>query len=99
MGHSNKLRFIKHNIVVSPNDFQDLAICSFRYAFNRRTYIVDDMINLLKKHKNDLDANSVHVICRDIDREVAKFEDLNSYFSHDDLSQWLKLAEMLRTGD
>jgi hypothetical protein len=83
-------------IIVQPDNFQTLAICAFRYAFNRKTYIVDDMVNLLKQHKKDLDANTIHVICRDIEREVAKFEDLNSFFSHDDLKQWIKLSEVLR---
>lgn len=87
---------MKNEITIRPDEFQTLAICAFRYAFNRRTYIVDDMINLLRRHKKDLDANTIHVICKDIDREIAKFEDLNSFFSHDDLKQWMKLAGVLR---
>lgn len=87
---------MKNEITIRPDEFQTLAISAFRYAFNRRTYIVDDMINLLRRHKKDLDANTIHVICKDIDREIAKFEDLNSFFSHDDLKQWMKLAGVLR---
>lgn len=96
MMSDKKSRFTKQNVLISPNDFQTLAIYAFRYAFGRKTYAVDEMINFLKSYKDDLDGNSVHVICRDIEREAGKFEDLNSYFSHDDLMQWLNLSKVLR---
>jgi hypothetical protein len=43
-----------------------LMLCAFRYALGRRSYIVDDMANLLIKYKSTLNVYTRVLIIKEI---------------------------------
>ncbi len=70
---------------------QDLLVCAFRYALGRRTYITATIADLLIKHKDKFDDNSIHVILRDIKRAF----ETNKYGMEMDKADWERVLDVL----
>ena len=56
-------------------ELNDLMVCAFRYALGRRSYIVAVIGEILVTHKAELSDSSKAVICRDINKAIAKNHD------------------------
>lgn len=72
---------------LKTREFNDLAICSLRYALGRRTCITATISELLVIYANDLTENSKEVIRRDI---LRAFE-TNDYGMETDKEEWEKV--------
>ncbi len=73
------------------SDFNDLAICAFRYALGRKTYITSTISYLLAQNKDGLTKSTRAVICRDILRAI-KTENAGHQC---DIESWQKLYNCL----
>lgn len=76
---------------ISQYDFNDLAVCAFRYAMGRKTYITSYIADILIKHKNDISPQYRNVITREI--ELA-FE-ANNYGMEMDKIEWERVLNEL----
>lgn len=48
------------------NELNALLVCSFRYALGRMTYIVSDIVDIIIRHKKDLQPNAKELMIREI---------------------------------
>lgn len=56
-------------INIENNDtFQNILISAFRYALGRHTYIVQDTIDFLAEHINDLSTRAIGIMRLDLKR-------------------------------
>ena len=61
-------------VVIGSLDLYTLLSSSIRYSFYRRSYIVSLTLDLLKKHKNDIEDFQFKQIVKEIEEEVDKCE-------------------------
>lgn len=75
-------------IKIDSTEFEDLVVCAVRYALGRRSYIVNDICDILIKRKNNLSLNCIKNILADIEQQQ------NNLGLGDFLAQkeWLNLA-------
>ena len=87
-----------NNVNVTNDDFNSLAICAFRYAFGRRTYITKEVADIINAHLNDLDNRTLAAILMDFDRaHESEAVGLDHVFGDDcDRDEWIKLENKLR---
>lgn len=87
-----------NNVDVNIDDFNSLAICAFRYAFGRRTYITKEVADIINAHLNDLDNRTLAAILMDFDRaHESEAVGLDHVFGDDcDRNEWIKLENKLR---
>lgn len=87
-----------NNVNVTIDDFNSLAICAFRYAFGRRTYITKEVADIINVHLNDLDNRTLAAILMDFDRaHESEAVGLDHVFGDDcDRDEWIKLENKLR---
>ena len=87
-----------NNVAVTSDDFNSLAICAFRYAFGRRTYITKEVADIINAHLNDLDNRTLAAILMDFDRaHESEAVGLDHVFGDDcDRNEWIKLENRLR---
>lgn len=87
-----------NNVNVTIDDFNSLAICAFRYAFGRRTYITKEVADIINAHLNDLDNRTLAAILMDFDRaHESEAVGLDHVFGDDcDRDEWIKLENKLR---
>ena len=53
-------------VPVDFNDFNTIIICAVRYAIGRRTYITNDISNIVECYINNLTASTLNNIKREI---------------------------------
>ena len=76
---------------ITQEDLRTLLISSFRYALGRRTYIVKDTINIIKKHHAALSQGDNFDLILDIKRAIK-----NDLAGMDcDVRDWLGLVDFL----
>ena len=87
-----------NNVITTGDDFNSLAICAFRYAFGRRTYITKEVADIINAHLNDLDNRTLAAILMDFDRaHESEAVGLDHVFGDDcDRNEWIKLENKLR---
>ena len=83
---------------ISTDDFNILAICAFRYALGRRTYITSEVAGILGAYINHLDERSLVVILEDYKRTYESEQlGLNHAFGDKcDRDTWVKLEQQLK---
>ena len=55
---------------MKTNDINTLIICSFRYALGRKTYVVQEIIDIIHRHYDDLNFSAKNLIVREIRKEI-----------------------------
>ena len=83
---------------ISTDDFNTLAICAFRYALGRRTYITSDVAGILGAYINHLDERTLTVILTDYERayESEKLGIEHAFGDKCDRDTWVKLEQRLK---
>lgn len=79
---------------LKTDEFNDLAICAFRYALGRRTYITAVVSDLLIKYYKELTESSKLTIAKDIYRAF----ETNNYGMEMDKEEWEKLLKIIQDG-
>ena len=51
---------------LTKSAFETLVSCSVRYALGRRTYVVPEIIGIVRSHMGYLQTKLLHVMARDI---------------------------------
>ncbi len=74
---------------LSPKELETLLVCSFRYALGRPMYIVEEMCDLLIKHKDKLAPWVREQFIRDIESEYHRRSEIIN------LECWDRLKEEL----
>ena len=57
-------------IEITPIEFDMLVICSFRYALGRKTYVVSDFADFVKKYTKHITPNAANIMIRGINYAV-----------------------------
>lgn len=73
------------------DEFRDLAICAFRYALGRRTYITSAVSDLIIKHGGDLSHFTRDLMIKEI--KEALYQDRAGMDC--DKENWIKLLNHL----
>ena len=55
---------------LTKSAFETLVSCSARYALGRRTYVVPEIIGIIRTHMGYLQTKVLHVLARDILDEI-----------------------------
>lgn len=79
-------------VEISINDLQDLVIYAQRYAIGRKTYAPKDVSDVILKHLDDLDDNTIKVIIDDIHLQTQR----NNLGEDMDKTVWLDLLATLK---
>lgn len=80
------------DITITAQEFQKLIIESVRYTLGRRSYVVEETNNLVRKYLPKIDNNTLGVLIRDIELEADR-EMLGMDF---DTKMWLALLDTLK---
>ncbi len=78
-------------IKIKQDDFRDLAICSFRYALGRRTYITSAISSLLIDYSSELSSFTRTLIIKEI--KEALYQDTAGMKC--DRESWINLLNCL----
>ena len=70
-------------------NYELMLISALRYAIGRETYMPDITINYIKTKVPYLSANTLYVMSRDIEEEVARYRRINHKLYMEE--QWLNL--------
>lgn len=76
---------------LSQNNFESLCVCSVRYALGRRTYVVYEISEIIKKNLNDISDESLKVILKDIEDH----QNSNKLGDDSDANDWLYLKSLI----
>lgn len=76
---------------MSDDELDTLLFLSFRYALGRKTYIVDQVADLLIKYRDKLHINSI----RQIKTEIAYAIETNDAGMDCDVDSWNKVSRQL----
>ena len=73
------------------NDLKDMIISALRYAIGRKTYMVNETCEFIKKHPDLIDERVKKVMLRDL-------EDINRYYTINDIDfiEFMKLVDWLK---
>ena len=80
------------DITITAQEFQKLIIESVRYTLGRRSYVVEETNELVRKYLPKIDNNTLGVLIQDIELEVNR-ETLGMDF---DKKMWLALLDALK---
>lgn len=80
------------DITITTQEFQKLIIESVRYALGRRSYVVEETNELVRKYLPKIDNNTLGILIRDIELEADR-DMLGMDF---DKKMWLALLDTLR---
>ncbi len=67
------------------------AVCAFRYALGRRTYVVDHVARWLIANRDKLDANDRALIVREIDQQQER-----GLGDACDVADWMRVREVMK---
>ena len=83
---------------ISTDDFNILAICAFRYALGRRTYVTSDVAGILSAYINHLDQRTLTVILEDYKRthESEQLGLEHAFGDKCDRDTWVELEQRLK---
>lgn len=72
-------------------DLKDMIISALRYAIGRKTYMVNETCEFIKKHPDLIDERVKKVMLRDL-------EDINRYYTINDIDfiEFMKLVDWLK---
>ena len=82
---------------MNQKDLDTLIICSFRYALGRRTYVVDDVIDLIIKYESKLGDWIKERICYEISYELER-KGYTGLGMEMDKEAWIELLAHLSNG-
>ena len=73
------------------NDLKDMIISALRYAIGRKTYIVNETCEFIKKHPELIDERVKKIMLKDLESTV-------DYYMMDDIdfAEFMKFAEWLK---
>jgi len=77
---------------MNDREFDVLLFCAFRYALGRKTYIVSDVVDLIIKYKEKLNAGSIFIIKKEINKAIEQ----NQAGMSCDVYEWNKVLEALK---
>ncbi len=72
-------------------DIDTLVFCSFRYALGRKTYIVNDVVDLIIKYKDQLSLNTIELIILETFEAIQEGE--GSAGMQMDVNEWEKVLK------
>ena len=73
-------------------DIHTLILCAVRYALGRKTYIVYDVAEIVKKNPSELRDDTLILLDRDIRRELER----GNYGMQCDLEIWQALRQTIQ---
>ena len=76
---------------MTKDDFNTMAIYSFRYALGRRTYAVSEMVDLLIRRKDELSPFTKKLMIK----EIAYGDDHKLITMECDKVEWFRLRDAL----
>ena len=73
------------------NDLKDMIISALRYAIGRKTYIVNETCEFIKKHPELIDKRVKQVMLKDLESTI-------DFYTIDDIDfvEFMKFAEWLK---
>ena len=80
------------DMTITAQEFQKLIIESVRYTLGRRSYVVEETNELVRKHLPKIDNNTLGILIRDIELEADR-DMLGMDF---DKKMWLALLDTLK---
>lgn len=80
---------MKIKTVPISQNYETMMICALRYSIGRETYMPDIAINYIRVIVPYLSANTLFVMSRDIEEEVARYERINRTLYMQ--KEWLRL--------
>jgi hypothetical protein len=85
--------------MLERNELQTLVICSVRYALGRKSYIVEDVCDIVKYNIIRLDKNTAEVILEDIGRKLDDAKKRGGFVGHEaDHNRWVELYNKINSG-
>lgn len=83
------MRQSNNTITIPIDDFGGLLNCAIRYSLGRKTYVVSDTCNIIRKNISVLDDRTIGCAERDI-REAG------DYGADIDKQEWIEALQILR---
>ena len=80
---------MKIKTVPISQNYETMMICALRYSIGRETYMPDIAIGYIRNVVPYLSANTLYVMSRDIEEEVARYERINRTLYMQ--KEWLQL--------
>ena len=80
---------MKIKTVPISQNYETMMICSLRYSIGRETYMPDIAIGYIRNIVPYLSPNTLYVMSRDIEEEVARYERINRTLYMQ--KEWLQL--------
>ena len=84
---------------VRIEDLYSMLVSSVRYAMGRKTYVVGETCDIVRRYRKHLREDQAMIIVRDIQRELDMVERMDFTLGHDqDHRQWKRLVVDLLGG-
>lgn len=78
-------------MILNNNDFEVLVLCSMRYALGRKTYVVQEICNIINDNKEKLSNLTIEIITKEVQAAIQN----NKAGMDMDVNQWENLVHNL----